>query len=154
MLLLGGLAAPVAADSADRPFAGSVSGQVMFVPTVPPEACPFGLTTTAEDVPGRAMHLGRVLMSSAHCAAFGPLGPGMMTMVAANGDQIDIEYTGEGPLEPAGTFEVHVDGTIVGGTGRFEDATGYLDMTAYIEFQGLGDMSWPATWVWTGRIGY
>jgi hypothetical protein len=145
------LAAPAGADSAARPFNGRASGEAQFVPKA--SCAPFGMSTQVDRIPGRAMHLGRMTMSSEHCSAVGPIGPGTMTLYAANGDQVKLEYTGFAP-PPAPEFDVTSDATIVGGTGRFEDATGHLHMTAHVVFQGFEDPSWPITFVWTGTIAY
>ena len=58
-----------------------------------------------------------------------------MTLVAAHGDRVWIEYTGNAPYPVVGvpsTIVVDVDFTIVGGTGRFTHASGGGDMTAHI----------------------
>lgn len=49
-----------------------------------------------------------------------------MTLVAANGDQVWIEYSGSAPSPGPDkkVIVVDLDFTIVGGTGRFTDASG------------------------------
>lgn len=151
-MLVAGLVAPVGAPAVAaemRPFTGRASGEVTFVPS---ESCPLGLRTVTEAV-GQARHLGRMSLSSGHCAAFGPFGPGTMTLTAANGDRVLLEYVGFGPM-PEGVYEVQVDGKVVGGTGRFEGAAGEVDMTLHVQFQGYDDLSWPTTLEWTGSISY
>jgi hypothetical protein len=144
------LGAPASAGDA-RPFSGWASGEVQFVPA---EACPqFGMRTVVEVIEGNARHLGHVSLSSVHCSAIGPIGPGTMTLVAANGDEVHLTYTGFAP-PPAADFDVDVDATIVGGTGRFDGATGHAEMTGHVTFEGFQDPSWPITFEWTGSISY
>ncbi len=55
---------------------------------------------------------------------------GFGTYVAANGDSIEVEYSGSAVYNPVGPV---LDGSgsaeIVGGTGRFEVAFGEIDFT-------------------------
>lgn len=89
---------------------------------------------------GEGARLGDLTWSVEHCSRFTPTGPnmagtgsyadGVMTYVAANGDELHLTHTG--------TFEI-VDGvsyiegtaTIVGGTGRFAGASGSLTETGF-----------------------
>jgi hypothetical protein len=156
------LALPASADSGARPFDGTVAGQVVYTP-VSEAVCPtgggnFGQVATVSSATGTVSHLGRTEMSSFHCTPSGDnFGPGTMTMVAANGDKVFIEYTGSAPFPGPDTtvIVVHIDFQIVGGTGRFAGATGGGEMTAYVMFAGFGNPVSPATWVMKGQvIGY
>jgi hypothetical protein len=136
------------------PFKSTVSGQVQFLPATD---CPVGLATTMVDVPGVASHLGLMTMSSRHCTPTGDdFGPGMMTLVAANGDKIFATYTGTAPYPGPGAEFIYgtSHATIVGGTGRFQHAEGHFDTALTIHFDGFGDPSWPITQVSTGTIRY
>lgn len=147
------LAAPAVADPGTRPFSGRAAGDLQFVPAA---SCPqFGTSTEVDRIPGKARHLGRMLLSSEHCAGFGHLTGGTMTMVAANGDRVFIEYSVDAPTVPSAAFTVDVDGTIVDGTGRFEGASGHVDMTGSVVLPQFPSLA-PATvsFVWTGRISY
>lgn len=99
-------------------------------------------------------------MQSLHCSPPGPaISGGAMTITAANGDEIEFEYDGTAYLDPAtaqigDVFTVEGDFDIVGGTGRFDGATGGGEFTAWVVFEGFGDFEWPATWLWTGTISY
>ncbi len=147
------------ADSGSRPFKGSASGEVVYTP-VSAHFCPagggnFGLVATVSTATGTASHLGRMGMSGSHCTPSGDtFGPGTMTMTSASGDEVFMEYTGSAPFPGPGTtvIDVHIDFTIVGGTGRFATATGGGEMTAYITFEGFTNPVWPARWVWDGAI--
>lgn len=82
---------------------------------------------------------------------------GKMTLTSASGDKVYLDYTGSAPFPGPGTTVIvaHIDFAIVGGTGRFVNATGGGEMTAYITFAGFETPVWPARWVWSGEvIGY
>ena len=149
--------ATASAKRPDRPFKGCVSGQVVFTPD-PASPSPTGLWTDSFAV-GPVTHLGRTVMSSRHPTPTGDtITGGNMKLVAANGDEVWIAYSGYAPLPVIGvpsTIVVDVDFTIVGGSGRFAHASGGGEMTGYVEFPGeltLGP--WPARWTWTAAIRY
>jgi hypothetical protein len=143
--------AAASAKRVDRPFKGCVSGQVVFTPD-PASPSPTGLWTDSSAV-GCVSHLGRTVMSSRHPTPTGDtITGGNMKLVAANGDEVWIAYSGSAPFPVMGvpsTIVVAVDFTIVGGSGRFAHASGGGKMTGYVEFPGeltLGP--WPAHWTW------
>lgn len=159
-LFMSALAAPAGADSDSRPFKGSVHGTVSFAPFTP--GCfnndGFNLSSVGEAT-GKVSHMGKTTMSSAHCTpdmGVDEILGGEMTLVAANGDKVFIAYEGTAPFPGPGTDVIiaDIDFEILDGTGRFADATGGGDMTAYIVFEGFDDLEWAASWYWKGRIGY
>lgn len=146
-----------AADTggSDRPFTGSLAGAAWVTPD---SSCPIGLRTVSESS-GRASHLGLVSMSSSHCTPVtNVITGGQMTLVAANGDQVYATYSGTCvpfPLPPVGeTITCHTPNVIVGGTGRFANATGEAHVTALVTWTGFGAPVLPATWRWDGTISY
>lgn len=147
------VAAPGAGARPDaRPFKGSMDGSVTF----PLDGtCPT-LRRTDSQATGNVSHLGRATMTSAHCTpGAGTIEGGDMTLVAANGDRVLIEYHGfAGPPNDEGIVVADVVFEIVGGDGRFDGAHGGGEMTAYILFEGFNDPEWAARWVWSGTIGY
>jgi hypothetical protein len=163
MLLVLALAIPASAGSAARPFKGSLSGEVSFVP-VSLTQCPaggvfWGGLQTVSSATGVVSHLGSTAMTSRHCTPSGEaINGGQMTLTSDSGDEVAIEYSGSAPFPIPGVTEVivvHIDFVVVDGTGRFEGATGGGVITAHVVFQGFEDPSWPATWVWDGAmIGY
>lgn len=161
VLLVLAMTGPVSADPGARPFTGSVTGEVQFnevpITVCAPSATVFGGLRTESSALGQSTHLGRTVMTSLHCTPAGDdFGPGMMTLTSAQGDQVWIEYVGSAPFPGAGTtvIEATIQFDIVGGTGRFEDAVGGGTMAASIVFEGFEDPAWPATWSWSGTIGY
>jgi hypothetical protein len=97
-------------------------------------------------------------MTSSHCPLLdGRNVNGRMTLVAANGDELHLTY--EAVSDPAGipapgtVITVTSDNVIVGGTGRFANATGEAQGTAVVTFTGLGT-PWPFTMTWDGTISY
>lgn len=140
----------------DRPFAGTLAGSAIAVPDL---SCPFppGVRTHPE-ASGVASHLGLVSMTSSHCPLLdGRSVDGHMTLVAANGDELYMTY--EGVSDPVGipapgtVITFTSDNVIVGGTGRFANATGEAHGTALVIFTGLGS-PWPFTMTWGGTISY
>ncbi len=158
-LLLAALAAPAAADSQTRPFRGTLSGSVAFVPFTP--GCSnyggFDLSSVG-DATGHVLHLGKTHLASVHCTpdiGVTDITGGHLTFTAANGDAVHITYEGTAPF-PDGqpVIVADIEFVITGGTGRFADAHGVGSMTAYITFEGFEDPEWAASWVIDGTIGY
>jgi hypothetical protein len=156
-LLIMAVAAPVSADPASRPFKGKMAGEASFNP-VPVTVCPnWGGLRTEFSAVGTSTHLGRTVMASRHCTPIGDdFGPGTMTMTSASGDEVWITYHGSAPFPGPGVtvYQGTIEFTIVGGTGRFKGAVGGGTMIIEIEFQGFDDPAWPASWAWSGTIGY
>jgi hypothetical protein len=139
----------------DRPFTGTLVGSA----TVAPDAnCPIGLRTVSEGS-GTGSHLGLVAMTSSHCTPVAnEIGPGQMTLVAANGDEVHMTYSGTcsaPPFPPVGEpITCNTENVVVGGTGRFANATGEAHVTALVTWTGFGAPLLPATWTWDGTISY
>ena len=116
------LAAPAAAADPWRPFAG---GGTTVDTMTGPEGCPAGAGwrySSAGSV--TVTHLGLAWVEVSHCSWFdGHFGPGVLTMTAANGDQLVFEDWGTFEVREAGTtsyIDLHLE--LVRGTGRFENA--------------------------------
>jgi hypothetical protein len=153
---LAALTTAAAARSSDRPFKGSLEGSVLFVPD---ERCTNNewLLRTDSIATGNVSHLGKTEMTGNHCTpAAADVEGGEMILVAANGDEVHIDYSGFAPPpDPeTGLITVDIEYVITGGNGRFAEASGGGDMTVEVVFEGFEDMEWPATWSWTGRIDY
>ena len=149
------LVAPVAADSQARPIKGQVSGDVVFVEGGDYAECDAGYPGMgAEYVAyGNMAHLGKTMMVGSHCAS--ESAAGSLTLVAANRDEIHVDYTAVAPCDylPDMTATCDYDATVTGGTGRFEDATGELELNVY--FTDVSSFPvWPGEFTWTGTIGY
>jgi hypothetical protein len=165
LLALFGLVGPSAASSSHRPFHGTVSGEATF-PAVSDAVCPpssvwVGGRQTVSEADGVASHLGNVHMTSAHCTPLtDKLVGGDMTLVAANGDQLFMDYSGTCPFDPFSAvpgvtvLTCQTELTVTGGTGRFDGASGHADMVGRVLFEGFGDPAWAGTWTWNGWIGY
>lgn len=112
-------AALAASGENGRPFKGSFdaieTSQVQF-PTLSVEG----------DAAGQATHLGRFTFSyEATVNLVNSSAIGTAEFIAANGDTLFAEFTGQG--HPSGTTSFIVETfTITGGTGRFAGATGIL----------------------------
>ena len=151
------LAGPVAAAGPARPFGGytlpgtEVSG--------PPVGCPAGAliryTATAD---GFFRHLGLVDFTITHCTfvdletGAGTVEDGLVTMVAANGDTLLMNHHGTFQLTPwpnPTSNNPHLFWVVVGGTGRFADATGSGEASVTSDF-----VSGVTTSDWWGTISY
>jgi hypothetical protein len=150
-------AGPVmAGGNQHRPFTGTAWGHGMVVPDA---SCPaFGGLRSVFTQTGYASHMGEIVIDNSHCTPAGPMiGGGQMTIAAANGDTVSITYTG-GPSPAVGPdpmrFDVPIEFTVVGGTGRFVGATGGGHMTVTISWPGFEPNFWPDKIVFDGTIGY
>ena len=99
---------------------------------------------TTIDLRGTAAHLGRVTAVASHCTQIdifttpnpGVFQDGRMVVEAANGDELWLTYTGGFVFTPQGAPDVGLSEitfstvTVVGGTGRFDGATGSLTGSA------------------------
>lgn len=159
-LALLGITAPASANTAMRPFKGVVVG-VGVVDLAPSGMnCPLGLLTSG-GARGTVSHLGLTTMTSKHCTpgppTFDTITGGQMELVAANGDKLDFTYTGKcvPPPFPA-TITCDLVATVIGGTGRFADAQGQVDMYVAVSFNGSLDLPTilPGSWTLTGAISY
>ena len=93
----------------------------------------------------RATHLGRETFEARHNIV--PTGPpdasgvlpiavlgGRATHVAANGDELRSEYAGIGSVDlSSGRIVFALDGRYVGGSGRFQSASGTTRITGVVE---------------------
>ena len=149
-----------------RPFKAFMTGEMSW--EAPAEGCPaIGDPPTPVrshmDATGRVSHLGRSTLTGTHCTPEGIYypdagqPPSEATLIAANGDNVYLIYHGECPpltSVPLGdVLTCSFEFDVVGGTGRFDGATG----------KGIGALSmvWlgpvPSTsawWSWTGTIAY
>ncbi len=148
-------AALSAAGGTDRPFTGTLAGSATFPGD---STCPFTGRRTWSEGSGTASHLGLVSMSSNHCTPpTNLITGGQKTLVAANGDEVHFTYAGAcDPIPPSvgEVFTCNSEDVIVGGTGRFANATGEAHVTALITFAGFGVPVWPITWTWDGTLSY
>lgn len=161
--LIGALAAPVGADNEARPFKGAVEGEYVIGP-VGFDECPvsdvfFGGFRSDFAATGIVSHMGNTAVTAQHCTATAQIvSGGTMTLIAANGDEVFIEYSGitNTPVIPGVTEElvVDLDFDIVGGTGRFLNAGGGGEMTWEVTVPGFPFAVWPTDIAWTGTIDY
>jgi hypothetical protein len=108
------------AGGTDRPVKGTVDGDVMVsVPAL----------DIATDASGLMTHLGRYTAhfeGSAEIVGGRTLGEGIFTVVAANGDELTGTFTLNGALPSGEPHSLTVVLTVMGGTGRFADASGTI----------------------------
>jgi hypothetical protein len=116
----------------DLPFRGSFVGSSSAV-FVPPNTLRI---TGAQE--GTATHLGRFTSATVDNAnTTDNTGAGTIDFTAADGDHLFATTVGiENELVPPNVSKVRLDGTIIGGTGRFAGATGSFTyyLTQEIDF--------------------
>lgn len=114
--------APARADQM-VPFRGTWTGQTDSAELVAPD-----VVLVVASGSGQATHLGRFTMVSPHYTYLATFGiEGTQIFTAANGDTITATIIGTLMPRPDGALEGTLTGTITGGTGRFEGATGTYD---------------------------
>lgn len=105
---------------------------------------------------GVGTHLGKFTFQGVECVsiATGIFDDGRWTGVAANGDQLHMNYKGQLRPDWTGAEEE----VYVGGTGRFEDATGAsigeLKISPAFDPMGNPLFPWPLEIVSVGHISY
>jgi hypothetical protein len=111
------------AKGTDRPLWGTESGTTTG---------DLATSTASADFTGQLSQLGEYTGHSNVTVTFtGPssfTAAGTGTMVAANGDELSVDITWTGTFT-ATTIQTTVVRTIIGGTGRFADASGTLTVT-------------------------
>ena len=110
------------------PFIGNYVTTAQF-----PEGTPAHQIITGH---GQATHLGENTFVADARLTFNPQGPspftGTATFTAANGDQFFTQFTGLSTITGPGTSRGDITHTIIGGTGKFSDATGTLTGIALV----------------------
>lgn len=109
-----------------------------------PIGCPDGTSWRySSTATGRMSHLGNITVEVTHCTVLSTasFSGGEMTITAASGDQLFLEHSGtfELTLDESGfpvRSDVDLDWVIVGGTGRFQGATGSGEGTGFGLFEG------------------
>jgi hypothetical protein len=103
-----------------------------FTPLQPDPAPPMFATT--DTLTGVGTQLGRFTGTYPHEVNFATLTfDGQATFTAANGDKLFMHLGGSGSPISATTFNIALQGTITGGTGRFIGASGSVTGTGTVD---------------------
>ena len=120
----------------------AITGTFESRPTAPSALpCPAGSIRTNGEGEGIVSHLGRITQTITGCFNPGTLtSTGEATLIAANGDRLELAVSSTfAPGGPAANAVVTTNGTIAGGTGRFEDAKGFATIVTVFDVQaGVG----------------
>lgn len=112
------LAGPVSAGD-QVPFRGSMSGTATITPISPP------IVSVLLETSGTASQLGRFTLEAPHIVNQATLtAEGTYVFTAADGSTLTASLSGSATLVAPGQLAIAETGTITGGTGRFEGATG------------------------------
>ncbi len=111
----------------EKPFGGYLTAENQ---TVTGGSCSPGYVLRRAEGSGKLIHLGKALVSLEHCVNFtnGLIISGDDFMEAANGEKIYVSHNGYTLPIPgiSNKYAVTLLGTITGGEGKFEDASGYI----------------------------
>jgi hypothetical protein len=122
--------AQVAAAAEQVPFKGTLEGSFTASPLPPPAI------NRQLDATGNATLLGDFEYDFPHSvdrSVTPATGVGFATFTAANGDQVFAFVTGQATLFMPGVLYGVENGTILGGTGRFINASGSLVIERFID---------------------
>ena len=128
-----GLVGPVAAGE-QVPFKGTLEGSFTVIPVPPPSI------NRLLEATGHATQLGDFTYDFPHSvdrSVTPPTGVGISTFTAANGDQVFAFMSGQATLVMPGLLLGVEHGTILGGTGRFADASGSFVIERLIDTVNL-----------------
>lgn len=128
------------------PFRGDVEGtethELEFPCAGPPFLCaPSGFQVEGNNGTGNATHLGRFTASWTADVEIvnedlDAVGVGTRTFVAANGDMLFTTFSAIGTGFPL--ISITEVNTIVGGTGRFDGATGEFELERFVQINFTG----------------
>jgi len=125
------VAGPVAATE-QVPFRGEMSGTATVTPIQPPIVSVLLATS------GHASQLGQFVLLAPHTVNQATLtATGTYTFTAADGSTLTATLAGTATLVGPGQLAIAESGTVTGGTGRFEGATGSFS-TNRTFFPGTG----------------
>ena len=139
----------------DRPFKANLAGEVTFeYGEEGAEPCGsyqpgWGMSViTHTEATGNATHMGKVNASFLHCPTDIGHDNGHLTLTAANGDEVFVEYVDDGTT--GDSFPI----AVVGGTGRFTEATGSMTLYYWLDpaIGPDGEPDFFAPWGWSATI--
>ena len=138
-LILGSALIAPAAAGEQRPFQGRFTGSgIAVAPRCGPAALTLGFA-----VQGEMTHLGRVTGDGTNCTEFTlgtgavPIWDGFVTLVAADGSTLLTTYEGGQGAPSAGYATFAHEHVIVGGTGRFDGASGELSVSGVLDLANV-----------------
>jgi hypothetical protein len=128
--------APPSIAAQQRPFSGRFTAQA--APATP--RCGTDALTLGFSISGTASHLGRFAGSGSNCTEFTlatsavEIWDGVATFTAADGSTITTVSDGAQGAPVAGRASFVTNHTLIGGTGRFDGATGEWEVSGVIDF--------------------
>lgn len=105
------------------PFKGRFNVQLANV-----DPCASG-TTVEGDGNGPLSHLGMSTVDMSHClSTSGAFSNGFATLTSVSGGEVFFMYSGSNGTVSGGSYSITASGVVVGGSGRFQNASGILTL--------------------------
>ena len=154
VLVMGSAQKDKRTKTADHDINGELDGTYTFV-MLPNGTTPYDVDTLGV-ASGQVKGLGQTSIFTIHRPTTeGTVIDGHVWIVAANGDKIKGTFVGTTEWDSKLNKLVgKADWVIMGGTGRFANASGIISTTAFVTMLGFDVWEWPATWVLEGTISY
>lgn len=138
-----------------RAITGSLSGEATFPENDECSDVTGAWWQTHTVAVGKMRHLGLTEHYATHCSTLdgASLVGGEATFVAANGDEVWSTYTAH-IIAPPPVMVFLAEYVVVGGTGRFEGASGTIMGLIYVTFLGFEAPAFPVEMDFAGTIIY
>ena len=131
-----------------RPVNGQFTGTGVDVAQRCPDALTIGFA-----IDGVLSHLGRMTGAGTNCTEFTlgtesvPIWDGIAIVTAADGSTLTLAYEGLQGAPTNGVASFSHQDTVIGGTGRFEGATGELTISGLLDFADLTVTGSVSGWI-------
>mgnify|MGYP001824745860 FL=1 len=138
-----------------RPIIGSLSGEATFPENDECTDVTGAWWQTHTTAVGEMDHLGLTGHYGTHCSTLdgASLVGGEASFVAANGDEVWTTYHAQ-IIAPPPVMVFLTEYIVVGGTGRFEGASGTIMALVYVTYLGMDAPAFPVTMDFAGTIAY
>jgi hypothetical protein len=149
VLILGSAFIAPAAASEQRPFHGRFTGSGIAVE----QRCGPAALTLGFAVAGEMTHLGRVTGGGTNCTEFTlgteavPISDGIVLLEAADGSTLLTTYEGGQGAPTAGFATFAHEHVIIGGTGRFDGASGELSVSGVFDLANVTVSGTVSGWI-------
>lgn len=133
----------------ERPYKAKFTGSGIGVE----QRCGPNALTIGFEISGVATHMGRLTGTGSNCTQFTALTEavdiwdGIVILEAADGSTLTLSAEGNQGRPQGGVAEVIQTLLVVSGTGRFEDASGTLDLVGVVDFNDFSTSGTVSGWL-------